>query len=262
MDEHLGSQYAVQIAVHTLRERCKNFQQRISALEEENINLRMSCIHKEDQDSVSEIEKLKEHITELTQQKEQLQEKVRMVSGENQELWKKLGKLVAVNKCLGDQLNRINETVSHNRAPLQAHNILIRSKTFTQDEPMTKFLQKNLELNEQISMELENVSLKLSDSFSKQRMELEKFSNQLSELKSNEVIGEHLGFDYVDKVDQDLFEEFQFVLNDLKFLKNEVSEQKNILRRNLKNLNYLCKEGERIIFLLNLNIKLITQIYK
>lgn len=244
MDEHHGSQYAVQIAVHTLRERCKSFQQRISTLEEENINLRMSCIHKEDKNSVSEMEKLNEQITELTQQKEQLQERVRMISGENQELWNKLGQLVSVNKSLGDQLSQINETVSHNRAPLQTNNNLIRSKTFTQDEPMTKFLQKNLELNEKISMELENVSLKLSDSFSKQRNELKKFSNQLTELKSSEMIGEHLGFDYVDKVDEDLYEEFQFVLHDIKYLKNEVLDQKNVLRRNLKNLNYLCKEGK------------------
>lgn len=246
MEETLGAQYAVQIAVHTLRERCKNLQQRISILEEENINLRMSCIQKEEDSSLTELEKMREHVTELTQQKEQLQEKVKIISVENQDLWKKLGKLVSVNKSLGEQLNNISETVNQNIVPLNTHNALIRSKTFTQDEPMTKFLQKNLELNEKISMELENVSLKLSDSFSKQKMEMEKFSNELGDLRTTEMIGEHLGFGYNDIVEDDMYEEFQTTLDDLKLLKNEVLEHKEVLRRNLKNLTYLCKEGRFI----------------
>lgn len=247
MEEHLGAQYAVQIAVHTLRERCKNLQQRISVLEEENINLRLSCIQKDEQNSITEIEKLKVQITELTQQKDQLQEKARMISGENQELWKKLGKLVSVNKSLGEQLNQISETVNQNRAPLQTHTTLIRSKTFTQDEPMTKFLQKNLELNEKISMELENVSLKFSDSFTKHKMELERFSSELSELRTGEMIGEHLCFGYNDKLEDDLYDEFHYVLQDLKVLKHEVLEHKEVLRLNQKNLINLCKEGKKFL---------------
>lgn len=246
MEEHSGAQYAVQIAVHTLRERCKSLQQRISVLEEENINLRLTCSNQVDPtSSIPEVEKLKELITELTQQKEQLQEKVKIVSGENQDLWRKLGKLVTVNKSLGEQLNKISETVNQNLTPLQPHSPLVRSKTFTQEEPMTKFLQKNLELNEKISIELENVSLKLSDSFSKHKMELEKFSSELSELRTNEnMIGEHLGFGYSDKMEDNLYEEIQYVLEDLKMLRSEVLEQKEVLGRNLKNLNYLKKEGK------------------
>lgn len=247
MDEHLGAQYAVQIAVHTLKERCRNMQQRISILEEENINLRTSCLQRGEPTSITELEKLKEQNTELHQQKEQLQEKVKMISNENQGLWRKLGKLVVVNKSLGEQLNKITQTVQNRAGPLQIQNPLIRSKTFTQDEPMTKFLQKNLELNEKISMELENVSLKLTDSFSKQKLDLEKFSNELYELRSIEVIGEHLGFGYIDKIEDDLYDEFEYVLEDLRLIKAGIVEHKDVLKKNLKNLHYLCKEGKYII---------------
>lgn len=240
----LAAQYALQIAVNTLQERCKVLSHRVSVLEEENVQLRKSCLKEEETSSLTEIQKLREKVTQLTQEKEQLQEKARMVISENQELWKRLGKLDTVNKYYVEEFNKISETVSQNRTPLQAHTALIRSKTFTQDEPITKCFQKNLELNEKISMELENISLKLSDSFSKQKMELEKFSSELNELKTSEMIGEHLGFGYNENIEDDLFDEFQFVLQDLKVLKSEVVEHKEILRRNAKNLIYLCKESE------------------
>lgn len=248
MDEHLGAQYALQIAVHTLRERCKNLQQRISVLEEENISLRMTCVQKQEQYSTPELQKLKEIITELTHQKEQQQEKMGMILSENQELWRKLGKLVIVNTSLGEQLNKITQTINQSRTPLQHQNALIRSKTFTQDEPMTKFLQKNLELNEKISMELENVSLKLTDSFSKQKIELEKFSNELIELRSNETVGEHLGFAYIDQIEDNFCEEYQYALEDLKLMKQEVLEHKDVLRKNLLYLNFFCKEGKQFVY--------------
>lgn len=249
MDEHVGAQYALQIALHTLRERCKNLQQHISALEEENISLRMSCVQKQEQYSMTEIGKLKECIAELTYQKEQQQQKMEMLLGENHDLWRKLGKLVIVNTSLGEQLKKITQTVNQSRTPLQHQNALIRSKTFTQDEPMSKFLQHNLKLNEKISMDLENVSLKLTDSFSKQKVEFEKFSNELIELRSNVTVGEHLGFAYIDQIEDNLYEEFQYALEDLKLIKQEVLKYKDILTKNVLCLNHFCREGKKSIYL-------------
>lgn len=243
MDESIGAQYAIQIAVHTLRDRCKNLQQRIVTLEEENVQLRVKCSqHEEHLDSLSELDKLRAQVTELTEQKDQLHDKIKMVTNENQDLWKKLGKLISVNKNLGEQLYKINETVKQHTSP-QSQTTLIRSKTFTQNEPHTKFLQKNLELNEKISMELENVSLKLTDSFSKQKMELEQICSEIDDFQNSDDITENFGFCFEDETDDDLVEDFKYVLEDMKILREEVLEQKRILEKNVNNLDRLRKEG-------------------
>ena len=41
--ENLDSQYALQIAFQTMKERCQNLQARLAAVEEENIRLRLEC---------------------------------------------------------------------------------------------------------------------------------------------------------------------------------------------------------------------------
>lgn len=114
-------------------------------------------------------------MVELSEQKEQLQNKVKMVTNENQEFWSKLSKLTKVNKSLGSQLTKINDTLTQHSSNPTPQSNLIRSKTFTKSELQTKVLQKNLEENDKISLELEDISLKLSDSFSKQKKELGKY---------------------------------------------------------------------------------------
>ncbi|VEN56766.1 unnamed protein product [Callosobruchus maculatus] len=118
MEESLGAQYAMQIAVHTLHERCKSLQQRIAQLEDENVGLRVRCNrHESNESSLSEMDKLKEQITHLSEHRDQLQDKIRMVTAENQDLWSKLGKLINVNKSLGEQLKKINDTVTQHTTP-------------------------------------------------------------------------------------------------------------------------------------------------
>lgn len=241
MEESLGAQYAIQIAVQTLRDRCKSLQHRVAVLEEENMSLRVQCSRNQvNENSLTEIDKLKGHITELTEQKDQLQNRIRMICNENQDLWNKLGKLTTVNKNLGDQLNKINDTVTQVTFPLQPHTPLIRSKTFTQDEPQTRFLQKNLEINEKISLELEDISLKLSDNFSKQKMELDKLCSEMEGMQFNDnIITENCGFFYEDELDEDLVEEVKYLLENLKMLRDEALQQRNIIEKNLGNLNDL-----------------------
>lgn len=244
MEESTGAKFALQIAIHTLRDRCKNLQHRISVLEEENLNLRMICSRKEDvAHSLTELDNLRVQIAELTEQKDQMQGKIKMVTNENRDLWNKLGTLVSENKNLDEQLHKINETVNQHTTP--QHKALIRSKTFTQEEPHIRVLQKNLELNEKISLELENVSLKLTDSFSKQKEEFEKIYSEIAELQNNEiVISEHFGFCFEDKIEDDVYEEFKYMLDDVKMLKNEVLQQREVLEKNLKNLDCLRTRGK------------------
>ncbi|CAH2007198.1 unnamed protein product [Acanthoscelides obtectus] len=230
MEESLGAQYAMQIAVHTLRDRCKSLQQRIAQLEDENVELRVRCDRQEvNESSLSELDTLKEQITHLTEHRDQLQEKIRMVTSENQDLWSKLGKLINVNKNLGEQLKKINDTVTQHTTP--QHTALIRSKTFTQDHPQTKVLQKNLEMNEKISLELENVSLKLMDSFSKQKMELEEICSEIDKMRESgeDVISENCGFYFDEEIEDDMVEEFKYLVDDLAALKEQALEQRKVL---------------------------------
>nr|CAI5826395.1 unnamed protein product [Callosobruchus analis] len=237
MEESLGAQYAMQIAVHTLRDRCKSLQQRIAQLEDENVGLRVRCNrHESNESSLSEMDKLKEQITHLSEHRDQLQDKIRMVTAENQDLWSKLGKLINVNKNLGEQLKKINDTVTQHTTP--QHATLIRSKTFTQDQPQTKVLQKNLEMNEKISLELETVSLKLMDSFSKQKMELEEICSEIDKMQESEeaVINEDCGFYFDEEIENDMVSEFKYLVDDLAVLKEHALQQQKVLEENLRNL--------------------------
>lgn len=238
MEESVGAHYAIQIAVHTLKDRCKTLQQRLQLLEQENVILRTRCIHNEENDvSSTEIGKLKKDLTEITEQKDHLSERVKMVTSENQELWNKLGKLVKVNNNLNEQFHKINETLNQHTSPPT----LLRSKTFTQNNPVIKHSQKNLEVNENLSMELENISLKLTDNFSKQKIELEKMCTEIENFQcgDDDIITDSFGFNFEENVEEEVYDEINYVLDSLKQLKEEVLLQRNALRKSVKQMECL-----------------------
>ncbi|XP_060525627.1 protein spindle-F [Cylas formicarius] len=242
MTEPHGAQYALQIAVHTLRERCKALQQRVVLLEEENVGLRVQCNRYEDKEhSLNEVDELRERLTQLTEQKEQLSEKVKMVTSENQGLWNKLSKITKVNRSLGSQLNKISDTLVQHAGGTNATPItLIRSKTFTKNELQTKVLQKNLEENDKISLELEDISLKLSDSFSKQKKELDMMCRDMEEAQSsNDILKENCGFLYDDELEDGLIDDVKNASDDLKIMKDIVLSQRLVLMKNIKTITDL-----------------------
>ncbi|XP_050293960.1 protein spindle-F [Anthonomus grandis grandis] len=242
MDDGQGSQYAIQIAVHTLRDRCKNLQQRVALLEEENVNLRIQCSKNDDaKDSLNELDRLRAQVAELSEQKEQLHNKVKMVTNENQDLWGKLSKLTRVNKSLGSQLSKINDTLTQHSSPATSPTTqtnLIRSKTFTKSEVQTKLLQKNLEENDKISLELVDISLKLSDCFSKQRKELDALCSEISEITfSNcELTTDNCGFLFDEELQDDTFVDIHAFQEDLATLKDALLYQQTVLELNVKNM--------------------------
>lgn len=249
MEEPVGAQYAVQIAVHTLKDRCRNFQQRIADLEEENVKLRLQATSRHDNNdaaSLPEIDNLKEQIIELSEQKQQLLNKVKMVTGENQELWRKLSRLTQINQSLGAQLSKIDESLTQhttkNKEPL------IRSKTFTQNEPHTKVLQRNLEENGKISLELEDISLKMINSIARDKSELESLYSAMAEIQCSEnIITDSIGFCFDEELDGDVVEDFKAILDELKATKTEVEMQKQALRRAVLSISRL--KGEFIALL-------------
>lgn len=237
MDESVGAQYAIQIAVYTLKERCKSLQERIDVLEEENRNLHVSLSRNtEMENSLSEIDKLKQNITELTEQNNQLTNKCKMVMKENEDLWKKLTKLTHVNKNLDSNLHKISNSIAqHTNTPPSA---LIRSKTFTQIEPQTKILQKNLEENDKISLELEDISLKLADSLSKQKLEMNKLVLDV-QVNENYLLNGNFSFSYDDDKDGEIIEEIEAISNEVRLFYDEIVQQKQVLQEQIKLLEQL-----------------------
>uniref|UniRef100_A0A023F955 UBZ1-type domain-containing protein n=2 Tax=Triatoma infestans TaxID=30076 RepID=A0A023F955_TRIIF len=154
------SNYALKVALHTMKERCQKLQNRLSCLEEENLQLRIERhsipgIAKKDRDIHLDNITLHKKIEELNRQKSQLSHHIFMVATENKELWERLSKL-------SDEKN--TETYSKN--------LLVPSNKYTNVIP-DKSLQI-LELCKDTKEEsLEEISLKVINSIRKTRPSLE-----------------------------------------------------------------------------------------
>lgn len=235
-----GSQQALQIAFQTLKERCKHFQQHIAVLEAENVRLRVQQVNQDDTDSLSETDLQKRRVRELVEQNEQLQTHLKIVTDENQELWTKLSKLSEVNKSMGTHLTRIKDTLSQHSSKQP----VIRSKTFTMEDSPRKLHQKNLiDENGKVSLELEDVSLKLINSIAKEKRELELQCSQMMEIQnSNFVIGNVVTVENNELADTAV-DEYLANFNSIKYV---LLEEKNKLTRILHNLEKLPKQGNYI----------------
>ncbi|XP_058445405.1 protein spindle-F [Malaya genurostris] len=168
-----SSHYALHVALQTMKDRCQNLQKRLSALEEENLSLRMSqtsmqndARSSESERRVSnqtELEVLREKVSELSRQKVQLMDHISMVAAENRQLWSRLSKLTKDNQTLGESVVRINDPVP---SALGGSQNLIRSKTFTKNAPNPKLRDRlpregtdGSSSSEEINLDLEDVSL-------------------------------------------------------------------------------------------------------
>ncbi|KAL1491167.1 hypothetical protein ABEB36_011807 [Hypothenemus hampei] len=238
MDDRQGAQNAFEVALQTLNERCKHFQKHVAVLEEENVALRMKCSHRDDeQHSLNEMDHLRAHVVELTEQKHQLQNKVKFITRENQELWSKLSKLTEVNKSLGNKLTRINDTlVQHTTISPN----LIRSKTFTKSELQTKVQKNPEEENDKISLELEDVSLKLTDSICKQKKDFDLLCKEITECSAEDLIlSKNCGFLYDEQLEDEVLVQMQAFTDYFRSLKESLKEQQILLQKNVQNMAYV-----------------------
>lgn len=113
-DPKAASRYALQVALQTMKERCKHFQDRLSAVEEENLKLHLERLNYNVNESKSDTARLEEEVAQLTRQKSQLTQHIFMVAAENKQLWTRLSRLTEANQSLGSHLTKISETlISH-----------------------------------------------------------------------------------------------------------------------------------------------------
>lgn len=239
---------AHQLALQTLNERCKNFQDRVSELEKENVKLRTKCIEVDtSKHSETEFDKLHRKIAELTEQKSQLKNNVMIVASENRELWSRLTKLMQVNKTLDKHFSKINNSLKqHDKLTQSVHSPLIRSKTFTQEEPHLKVTPRNaVELHDAMSLELEDISLKLISNIAKEKSELELQCSQMAEIQNDEVdLSNSFGFKYSYDDADDTVLDFDNHVTELKNVKEMLLQNKEKFIKNMDNLR--MQEGNDI----------------
>ncbi|KAH8268233.1 hypothetical protein KR026_002378 [Drosophila bipectinata] len=134
--------YALQVALQTIKERCIQLQRRVTSMEEENQRLREASAKSEGHmpgsgAGAGDVISLRAQVGELQRQKEQLEEHISMVSNENRRLWSRLSQL-----SKDQQLQQAAPPSPDSRANLNQN--LVRSKTFTQHSPNPHLRQKML----------------------------------------------------------------------------------------------------------------------
>ncbi|XP_062127219.1 protein spindle-F [Drosophila sulfurigaster albostrigata] len=136
--------YALQVALQTMKERCIQLQRQVSVIEDENQRLRDGNTHEKAltnkitqgkvEDNRDDAVSLRCQVNELLRQKEKLEHQINMVSDENRKLWSRLSKISKDNYQA--QLPKENDIGTVNASMGSNHNLnLIRSKTFTQHSP-------------------------------------------------------------------------------------------------------------------------------
>lgn len=145
------AQNATRIALQTVKERCCLLQMRINALEKENLQLNAQASSSDGGGGgagETDSGRLRETVLQLTREKSQLAQHVLLVSDENKKLWSRLSHL-------SEELpKRIEHPVPN----------LARSQTFTYPSNF-KRINEIEENGKEIKNSLEEMSLKLIDSF-------------------------------------------------------------------------------------------------
>lgn len=173
MDETTASKYALQVALQTMKERCQQLQNRLTSVEEENLRLklenqRFTSSNEETQTRSS----LEEQVTQLNKQKASLTHHIFMVANENKQLWTRLSQLTEVNETLGDHLNKISDALNKHTssAPKPNNSLNLVNKL---DKKVTGARDESLE----------EISLKILNSFKQEKSDLEQQYKEMVELQ-------------------------------------------------------------------------------
>lgn len=264
--EQLASHYALHVALQTMKERCLSLQQRLTAVEEENADLRKKFGKDQPHisatmDARSECEMLSEQVGELTRQKYQLTEHIGMVALENRQLWLRLSKLTKDNQSLGVSLNKIKTTLTEGAASSVAHQNLIRSKTFTQNAPNPILRQKMMQQdgnamdcgNEMDDVSLEEVSLKEYTEGEPSAAANEFIDRNGAIAASNSTLANSMGFGYLndDSINTILMNDTKKCLDSMVDIKKELLRQQSDLKVALSGLRQ--RRSNLLLFFITFN---------
>uniref|UniRef100_A0A0K8WLM0 UBZ1-type domain-containing protein n=1 Tax=Bactrocera latifrons TaxID=174628 RepID=A0A0K8WLM0_BACLA len=168
----LASEYALRVALQTMKERCLALQRRLTELEEDNEELRARSDQVKQTNTTltsngsinteaGELLQLRVQVEELNRQKEQLSEHINMVSNENRKLWSRLSQIAKdkTGQCGATPEpdyttgNEPDDNPTSPRNGSGSNQNLIRSKTFTQHSPNPNLRHKLIPNGKEFSME-------------------------------------------------------------------------------------------------------------
>ncbi|XP_013190196.1 protein spindle-F [Amyelois transitella] len=217
-----------ELALHAMRDRCLLLQKRINALESDNMRLKLDYTKatetkpyiplQEDEKSA-----LLQKIAELNRQKSQLMHHVFMVSCENKNLWTKISS------------NKINNK-DYNKQPL------LRTETYIHSTPKSSanYQEKYSESS------LEEISLKLINSYIEEKSQLVKQYEQLTQLQNEDdqfLNVDSIGFNYIEDPAMNSLKEIHIQTEKLLNLKKEVAQQESDLKLVISKIEEFLKDG-------------------
>lgn len=235
--------YALQVALQTIKERCIQLQRRVASMEEENQQLREASSRSEGAPRANEIGvtgdvlSLKAQVSELQRQKEQLEEHIGMVSNENRRLWSRLSQISK------DQ--QLNALPSSTDSRAQQNQNLVRSKTFTQHSPNPHLRQKMLSDGIK-DLSLEEIAL---DDFGASREELgypynlQKVEETTSEPDAN--VDAKRCLDGLQELRREAMKQQQELRSVMTLLENRIGKQQNgihAIKKITFNACFMCKQ--------------------
>lgn len=135
-DFSMASEFAIRVALQTVKERCVSLHQRLQLLEEENQMLRNNQADSHEMKNAAsllksdtEADRLKQKVSQLTSQNQRLNEHIQIISKENNQLWSRLSQMSK------DRNSNSSDSISSPRKQSDKESNLIRSRTFTQHSP-------------------------------------------------------------------------------------------------------------------------------
>lgn len=203
-----------ELALHAMRDRCLLLQRRINTLENDNMKLKLD-ISKVNAPYLplqdDEKNQLHQQIAELNKQKSQLIHHVFMVSCENKNLWNKISTLKSQDK--------VSKEIT--KQPL------LRTNTYSTPKCSANYQEKYSESS------LEEISLKLINSYIQEKSQLVEQYEQMSQLQDidEDILNVNsIGFTYMEDPAFDSLKEIHNQTQKLQKLKKELFQQENDLK--------------------------------
>lgn len=237
---------ANRIALQTMKERCYWLQNRLTSVEKENVQLSIQCSKSKNNNSSSNtMDSLNASIAQLTKEKSHLAHHIFIVACENKKLWSRLSQLTKTDSIDKGKRNSKADSDATETVEFTAPT-LTRSQTFTHCKSDPKLAVKLEEETRDIKNSLEEISLKLINSFLLEKSELVHQYEQMVEMQMNYEKTSNdssIGFTYSDDYNNESLAALKLQKERICDLKKIALEQQIELKECLSNLK-LFKLGD------------------